>query len=168
MTDTRIPGSPVTPQDIELAVRIGKAWREIRRGANTSVVRDAIYGVGGSAIEPSQMDALDFLMNNENCRMSDLAENLRIDPSTATRAVQRMIADGLIERVPDKSDGRAVNIVMTERGERIHAQVFERRRAILVDVLSEFSADERDTLADLLERFNSGVEAAVKRKLRRR
>lgn len=168
MTDTRTQGTPTSPQDVELAIRIGRAWREIRRGANTSVVRDAIYGVGGSAIEPSQMDALDFLMNNENCRMSDLAENLRIDPSTATRAVQRMINVGLIERVPDKTDGRAVNIVVTERGQRIHSQVSERRKAVLVEVLSEFSSDERDSLADLLERFNSGIEAAVKRKLRRR
>lgn len=168
MTDTRIQGTPVTPEDIELAIRIGKAWREIRRGANTSVVRDAIYGVGGSAIEPSQMDALDFLTNNENCRMSDLAENLRIDPSTATRAVQRMINDGLIERVPDKTDGRAVNLVLTERGQRIHSQVSERRKAILVEVLGEFSHEERDLLADLFERFNTGIEAAVMRKLRRR
>ena len=168
MTDTRIQGSPVSEEDLELAIRIGRAWREIRRGANTAVVRDAIYGVGGSAIEPSQMDALDFLTTNENCRMSDLAENLRIDPSTATRAVQRMINDGLIERVPDRTDGRAVNIVMTERGQRIHDQVFERRRAVLIEVLAEFSADERHVLADLLERFNTGVEAAVMRKLRRR
>ena len=34
--------------------------------------------------------------------MKELADRLRVDPSTATRAVQRLVADGLAERFPSR------------------------------------------------------------------
>jgi len=172
MVDTPMPQSSPNdaPTDIDLEVvgRIGRAWRESRRGATASIVRDAIYGIGGSAIEPGQMDALDLLVTVNSCRMGDLADHLRVDPSTATRAVQRLVKDNLAQRVEHEGDGRVVSIAATERGRRIHGEVAERRRAIILEVMSKFSPDERDQLADLFERFTASVDAAASSKLRRR
>ena len=154
--------------DLEVAGRVGRAWREIRRGATTGDLRDVIFGVGGSAIEPGQMDALDLLVTVDSCRMGDLADHLRIDPSTATRAVQRLIKDNLVERVEHGGDGRIVAIAATERGRRIHAEVAARRRDVLLTVLEEFPEDERFLLAEFLERFSHAVDETVKAKKRRR
>ncbi len=151
----------MSEHDRELAGRVGRAWREIRRGANTGDLRDVIFGVGGSAIEPGQMDALDFLVTVESCRMGDLAEHLRIDPSTATRAVQRLIKDNLAERVTHSGDGRIVAIAATERGRRIHGEVQERRRHVLADVMNAFTDDEREKLVEYLERFSVAVDEAI-------
>ena len=74
-------------------------WRELRRGASTTVVRDRMFGTGDEAIEPGHMDVLDLLHREEPRRMNDLAAALRVDPSTVTRAIQRMEADGLVRRV---------------------------------------------------------------------
>jgi DNA-binding MarR family transcriptional regulator len=131
-------------------------------------VRDAIYGIGGSAIEPGQMDALDLLVTVESCRMGDLADHLRVDPSTATRAVQRLVKDNLAERVEHEGDGRVVTIAATERGRRIHGEVATRRRAIILEAMTKFSPEEREKLADLFERFTTSVDAAASAKLRRR
>ena len=152
--------------ELELAGRMGRAWREIRRGANTGDLRDVIFGVGGSAIEPGQMDALDFLVTVDSCRMGDLAEHLRIDPSTATRAVQRLIKDNLAERVSHSGDGRIVAIAATERGRRIHGEVQERRRAVLKDVIEAFSEEEREKLVEYLERFSDAVDKAIETAVR--
>lgn len=168
MTNTRTQADFANDLDREIAGRIGRAWREIRRGATASQVRDAIFGIGGSAIEPGQMDALELLVTVESCRMGDLAEYLRIDPSTATRAVQRMIKDNLAERVQHSGDGRIVAIAATERGRRIHGEVNERRRAILFAVMNDFEPAERYVLADLMERFTLSVDAAIKAKKHRR
>ncbi|MBJ7490809.1 MAG: hypothetical protein JHC59_05690, partial [Ilumatobacteraceae bacterium] len=62
MTTIKTPADQANDLDLEIAGRIGRAWREIRRGATASSVRDAIFGVGGSAIEPGQMDALELLV----------------------------------------------------------------------------------------------------------
>ena len=152
--------------ELELAGRMGRAWREIRRGANTGDLRDVIFGVGGSAIEPGQMDALDFLVTVDSCRMGDLAEHLRIDPSTATRAVQRLIKDNLAERVSHSGDGRIVAIAATERGRRIHGEVQERRRAVLKDVIEALSEEEREKLVEYLERFSNAVDKAIETAVR--
>ena len=167
MTNIKTPADQANDLDREIAGRIGRAWREIRRGSTASDARDAIFGVGGSAIEPGQMDALELLVVVESCRMGDLAEYLRIDPSTATRAVQRLIKDNLAERVQHPGDGRVVTIAATERGRRIHGEVNDRRRAILFAVMNDFNPEERFALADLMERFTLSIDAAIKAKKHR-
>jgi len=158
----------VTETDVELAIRVGIAWRELRRGAVAGNVRDAIYGVGGSAIEPGQMDALDLLVTVPSCRMSEIAEHLHIDPSTATRAVQRLIKDDLAEHVEHGGDGRVVYIAITERGRRIHGEVAERRLSILLRVLSSFSEYEREKFAEFIELFTASIDTAVTEIIRKR
>ena len=167
MTNSKTQADFANDIELELAGRIGRAWREIRRGSTAGQARDAIFGVGGSAIEPGQMDALELLIVVDSCRMGDLAEYLRIDPSTATRAVQRLIKDNLAERVQHAGDGRVVAIAATERGRRIHSEVNERRRAILLAVMNDFEPEERFVLADLMERFTLSVDAAIKAKKHR-
>lgn len=171
MALTESQNNLINDADLALAGRMGRAWREIRRGSNTGDLRDVIFGVGGSAIEPGQMDALDLLVTVESCRMGDLAEHLRIDPSTATRAVQRLIKDNLAERVAHSGDGRIVAIAATERGRRIHGEVQTRRREIILSVMGAFDEHEREQLVQFLERFSHAVdttiEAAVRAKKRR-
>jgi DNA-binding MarR family transcriptional regulator len=167
MANTKEQADLANDLDLEVAGRIGRSWREIRRGATASNARDAIYGIGGSAIEPGQMDALDLLVTVESCRMSELAEHLRIDRSTATRAVQRLVKDNLAEHVDHAGDGRVVAIAATDRGRRIHGEVSERRRNIMFAVMNQFEAEERLALAELLERFTAAIDDAVKVKKHR-
>lgn len=155
---------PANEEDLEMAGRIGRAWREIRRGAAASALKETVYGPCDShdvAVEPGQMDALDLLVTVESCRMSDLAEYLRIDPSTATRAVQRLIKDNLATKLHHDGDGRVVEIAATERGRHVHTIVAERRRAIILGIMDRFSHHERTQLLDFLERFVVATDSVV-------
>jgi DNA-binding MarR family transcriptional regulator len=93
--------------------------------------------------------------------MSDLADYLRIDPSTATRAVQRLIKDNLATKVHHDGDGRVVEVAATERGKQVHAIVAERRRAIILGIMERFSHNERTQLAEFLERFVVATDSVV-------
>lgn len=159
------PSSDVDPvRDLELIGRLGRAWRQLRRGAATGAVRDLIYGTGDDSIEPGQMDALDVLVAVESYRMGDLADALNIEPSTATRAVQRLIKDGLAEHVSHIGDARVVYVAATERGRALHALVAERRRRMLAMVLNEFDSAERDGVVEYMERFVAAIEASAKKR----
>lgn len=159
----------VTPQPVDLndpidrdhVVRIGLAWRELRRGASAAIIREQIFGTGPDAIEPGQMDTLDLLSQNEMWRMGDLADALRVDPSTATRAIQRLIKDGFAERVNHGDDGRVVHVRITERGQAVHAQVAERRLAVISHIASQMTAIEREALANLFETFTNALDKVV-------
>lgn len=166
MTSVSIPprSDGAAGTDLDLAARLGLAWRRIRRGAAVSTIRDRIYGIGANALEPGQMDALDHLIVVQQCRMSDLAAALGVEPSSATRAVQRLIKDGLVEHLSHSGDARVVVVGATAKGVQRHAEVAERRRQVLVAVLNEFAPEEREQLADHVERFAAAIDSLAKRK----
>jgi DNA-binding MarR family transcriptional regulator len=141
--------------------RMGRAWRELRRGASTAVVRDRLFGTGPDGVEPVQMDVLDLLVQGDEWRMSDLAAALRVDPSTITRTLQRMEAAGLAKRDPDADDGRVVMVHITGEGRRRHALVAGRRVEILDDIMGDMTAAEQERLVELLERFIEQLEKYV-------
>ena len=145
----------------DLAVRIGAAWVQIRRGAAVGALREHLLGSGDEAVEQGQMDSLDLLARQPSWRMSDLAEALRIDPSTATRAVQRLVSSGLASRLSHDDDGRVVMVEITDAGRSRHGEVNVRRGHLMTHMLGAFAPAERPILADMLERFVSAVDEFV-------
>jgi DNA-binding MarR family transcriptional regulator len=145
-------------EERELARRIGTAWKELRRGAAMSILRDHLFGAGKDALEPGQVDTLDLLAREPAWRMSDLADALRVDPSTATRAVQRLERSGLAERRPSPDDGRVVIVSATALGLQRHGAIDERRRVSMSTLLSAFDLDERQELADRMDRLVASLD----------
>ncbi|WP_394944160.1 MarR family winged helix-turn-helix transcriptional regulator [uncultured Ilumatobacter sp.] len=143
------------PIDRDHALRIGKAWTELRRGAGAAALRAYYFGKD-DPLEQGQMDALDLLTRRDRT-MKGLADRLRIDPSTATRAVQRIVNDGLAERFPSPDDGRVVMVRATEDGRRRHAKAVDRRATALINIVESFDHDELATLASMLERLSDAV-----------
>ena len=141
-----------------LATRVGVAWKELRRGAAMGVLRDQLFGAGPDALEPGQVDTLELLVAREAWRMSELADALRVDPSTATRAVQRLVKAGLAERTANRSDGRVVMASATAAGRRRHGAIVSLRRATLSSMLAAFDAGERRQFAELLDRFVAALD----------
>lgn len=149
------------PDEADVAFRVAFAWRELRRGAAAAALRDHFFGAGPGSLDPGQMDTLDVLVTSAEWRMSELAEALRVEASTATRAVQRLVNDGLAERRPSGDDGRVVMVAPTAEGVRRHAAVSQRRSDALSRILGEFSARERRDLADLMNRLVDAVDGFV-------
>ena len=148
----------MTTEERVLAARIGHAWKELRRGAAMAALRDHLFGTGDDALEPGQFDTLELLVQRDAWRMSDLADALRVDPSTATRAVQRLLRGGLAERRPSTRDGRVVMVSATPLGRERHDAIARNRRHVMAAVLAPFDATERRQLADLLERMVAALD----------
>jgi len=149
------------PEQLQLALRVGLAWIELRRGAAMSALRDQLFGSGDDALEQGQMDTLDLLAHQPGWRMSELADALRVDPSTATRAVQRLVRSGLAGRSAGEGDGRVVMVTITPAGTARHAEVAERRGRLMAHLMGAYAPDERVLLAEMLERFVASVDDFV-------
>ena len=143
------------------AVRIGLAWRELRRGAATSDLRDFLYGHGEESIEQGQMDTLDILAQRPTWKMSELADALHVEPSTATRAVERLVKAGMAERQASVDDGRVVRVAITPVGRCVHETVVERRTELLTFILKSYRRGELPVFADMLERMVAAVDEFV-------
>jgi DNA-binding MarR family transcriptional regulator len=150
-----------TAADLDVAVRIGRAWREMRRGASTATLREYMFGTSDDALDAGQMDTLDVLAQRPSWRMSELAEALHVDPSTATRAVQRLVRVNLATRSADRDDGRVVMVCATEAGQRRHDDIDRRRGYVISRLMSAFTPRERTDLADLLTRFVQQLDEVV-------
>lgn len=161
--------SSATPGSLDaLAVRIGLSWRELRRGAATGPLREFLYstqGIGvdldGDQIELGQVDTLDLLVQRDAWRMSELADALRVEPSTTTRAVQRLERAGLASRRPTADDGRGVVVEITPAGRTVHAAVSARRAELFDHLLRSFDPHELPALAEMLERFAGAIDGFV-------
>lgn len=62
---------------------------------------------------------------DEGSRLTELADRAQVTKQTASLLVAALEREGLVERVPDPSDGRARLIRMSERGREAAAQAMQ-------------------------------------------
>ncbi len=160
MTDQR---TTPTTTDAELQRRIGRAWREIRRGAAARRIKDLFYGPDGEieGLDMALADALSVLCQQGPLRMGELAEALRITPASTTRAVTCLTDKGLAQRVKATDDQRSILVSATEAGQRQHVVMAAKVTNGLAHILSAFDDDEKRQLAEYLDRFVVAVDDFV-------
>jgi DNA-binding MarR family transcriptional regulator len=86
-------------------------------------------------------------------RLSDLAQCMGITAPTASRAVDGLVELGLLERLPDPGDRRAVRIDVTRPGRKLIEERKARAAAALEPAVGALSAQDRARLAALLARL---------------
>lgn len=94
-------------------------------------------------------------------RVTDLARDLGLDPSTISRHLQAIEVRGWIQRLADPADGRATLVAATESGGEAVAQLQAERRRVLATVLDGWERADRDALFDLTERFAADLSTHV-------
>jgi DNA-binding MarR family transcriptional regulator len=129
-----------SPQQVGLSVK-RLQWRH-HRAANTRLAE-----IGLSLV---QWDVLRHLAENPGASLHDLATlTFQTDQSMGTLAT-RMIAGGLIERVP--GPGRAVRHRLTAAGEQARVRGSELMDPVFDETLRRLSRDELTTLYALVNK----------------
>jgi DNA-binding MarR family transcriptional regulator len=108
-----------------------------------------------------QIDSLDLLVTRREWTMCDFAAALGVDPSTATRAVDRLVDIGLAKREHSITDKRVTLVHVTQTGRDTQRRVARRRLSVVADALESFTDTERQTLVDLLDRLVATLEVTV-------
>ncbi|MFD1827792.1 MULTISPECIES: MarR family winged helix-turn-helix transcriptional regulator [Mumia] len=91
-------------------------------------------------------------------RGSDLADAVGVHKSTVSRGIAQLERLGLVERVPDPTDGRARLISLTPVAAERIAAVQAARRATLARAIEDWDEHDLDVLAGLLGRLNTALE----------
>ncbi len=90
-------------------------------------------------------------------RLTDLAEQLRIDAPAVTRKAQQLERSGLVGRARDREDGRATRLQLTAAGRRTINRYLIARRAWLTQLLSGWPEAEQAEFARLFRQFTSDI-----------
>ncbi|HEU0302989.1 MAG TPA: MarR family transcriptional regulator [Gaiellaceae bacterium] len=87
----------------------------------------------------------------------DLAAALGIEGPTLTRHLDALESAGLVVRVRDASDRRAVRVEATDAGRTLHQELFKAAKAFDRRLRAGFSDEEIDGLRVLLERLEENA-----------
>ena len=119
------------------------------------------------AVPPAQLRVLTIVSGNRHTNMSRLAEMLDVVPSSASRLCDRLEANGLLRRVADPRDRREVRLLLTPASRRLLADLRERRRRALGEVLERMPTGARQDLLRALQAFEAAaVEGEAQENLR--
>lgn len=84
----------------------------------------------------------------------ELAKLMRIEPPTLVRHLDRLEADGLVERRRDPSDRRRLNVFVSAAGRRRLAELHKVVEATDAELRSILTEDEIDVLGSTLMRIH--------------
>jgi DNA-binding MarR family transcriptional regulator len=103
----------------------------------------------GADVTLTQYRSLVVLASRGPQRTADLAAELGIQPSTATRLCDRLAARGFVRRQPGEDDRRVVLVVLTDAGRNLVGQAMAGRRELLADLLQRVRVTDPQAFAEV-------------------
>ncbi|HEY9722017.1 MAG TPA: MarR family transcriptional regulator [Oscillatoriaceae cyanobacterium] len=94
-------------------------------------------------LTPPQFFALHAIREHGASKMSPLAEHLGLSMGAASTLIDRLVSRGLVQRVSDPQDRRAVHVSLTEKGQAVLANAQERRRELMRQVFLRLAPESR-------------------------
>jgi DNA-binding MarR family transcriptional regulator len=107
----------------------------------------------GPAMTATQRIALIELHDEGPLRLNALADRMGTSAATASRAVDALVQLGLVDRVPDPHDRRAVQLDLSARGRSLVDERKARAADAFAPAVDALGAAERQQLVRLLERM---------------
>lgn len=137
--------------DAELVARLrGVISRLARQLNNTST---------GEGLTPSQYSVLGLVRSRGPLGLADLTDLEGLNPTMLSRIVRKLDEHGLIRRLPDPSDLRAVRVEITAEGELVHQRIRDLRTSVLSEWLDQLPVDTARTLLAAVPAMEALAEA---------
>ncbi|WP_377269652.1 MarR family winged helix-turn-helix transcriptional regulator [Peterkaempfera sp. SMS 1(5)a] len=120
--------------------------------------------IGGVGSQRNSMDRAAFLLLNRlgwqgPTGVKALADALGIDSSTVTRQVAPLVDGGLVERVQNPDDKRAVFLDLSPLGRERLEEVRSSRQELVRLLVADWPQEDQEAFCELLARFNLSMES---------
>jgi DNA-binding MarR family transcriptional regulator len=124
--------------DSELVARLrGVIGRLARQLNDTST---------GEGLTPTQASVLGLVCVRGPLGLAELTDLEGLNPTMLSRIVRKLDEDGLIRRLPDPTDLRAVRVEITPSGALVHERIRVRRTRVVSECLDRLPAQTADEL----------------------
>jgi len=100
---------------------------------------------------------LERMKEDATTRMIELASSVGVTCATISRQIQHLERKGLVVRVPDKQDGRASIVRLTEAGRRIAEVSSEARRELLRQAVRDWSDKDLEQMIVFYQRLQDDI-----------
>ena len=109
--------------------------------------------VAPMGLSAAQGAILIYIAHGRGDRAADIARDYAYDTGSMTRMIARLVAKGLLRRVRDTGDRRAVRLELTQHGRELTQRLPDIAARVLNLHLKGFSRAELDLLKGLLDRM---------------
>lgn len=117
----------------------------------------AVAAREGVELDPGAITMVTILSHEGPLRPSTLATNMVTGASNISKIASRLLAAGLIARIPDPSDARAQLLELTPSGKQVAKALVHAGNGMVDELLDGWSATERSDFTTLLSKFEAST-----------
>ncbi len=104
-------------------------------------------------ISAAQLIVLASVADKHADSAAALCKSISYDPGAMTRMIDRLAQKGLVRRVPNPEDRRAMTLELTAAGRALYPELLQAKQRVQARFLRGFSRDDVRTLETLLNRM---------------
>ena len=93
--------------------------------------------------------------------VGDIARQLRVDPSRASRLVAGLVEQGYLIRAVSQEDARRAVLQRTEAGDRIFSEIRRVKLDMIAEILAEWPEERVTAFAEGFEAFTLALEGRM-------
>ncbi|KWU53419.1 MarR family winged helix-turn-helix transcriptional regulator [Priestia megaterium] len=99
------------------------------------------------------------ICENPGIIQEKLAEMIKVDRTTAARAIKKLEMNGFIEKKDDPRNKKNKNLFPTEKGKNVYPSIKRENDYSDKVALEGFTQEEADTILKLVQRVRKNIEA---------
>ncbi|KQQ66293.1 MarR family transcriptional regulator [Microbacterium sp. Leaf320] len=108
-----------------------------------------------------QLKVLTSTVVSDRSTISGLASSFEVSLATMSKLVERLVDQGLVERLTDAVDQRVRRLIPTPLGRDVIGKIMAARPEMGADILDGLTIDELESLAVGLRAINRQLQAAA-------
>jgi DNA-binding MarR family transcriptional regulator len=120
--------------------------------------RDFRRFMEGAGISHSQVGALMQLYCEDACGVSDIGEHLGISVPAASQLVDRLVQQGLLERIEYQADRRYKQVSLTSKGRQLIESGIEYRQKWMEQLTQALTSEEQQVISGALSLLNRAAQ----------
>ena len=128
--------------DADLVTRLRRVVGKLTRELNVSAT--------DAGLTPTQASVLGLIVGRGPLGLANLIDLERLNPTMLSRVIGKLDDAGLISRLPDIEDQRAVRVEATPEGVTVHERIKAQRTAIVSACVSGLPPGQAQTIAEAL------------------
>jgi DNA-binding MarR family transcriptional regulator len=117
--------------------------------------------LGNFGLTPTQFLLLGALIRNDGASVGQLADDLGVSPSTASRILDRLESGQYLRRAMGRGDRRKIRVFLRPKGRRLRDKVRIFWSNMGREMFRDFTREERETLQDGLARVHENLMRVV-------
>jgi MarR family transcriptional regulator, 2-MHQ and catechol-resistance regulon repressor len=137
----------------QIDLRLFRVWLK----ASKTIFNHAVKDIEKHGISLENFMVLELLYNKGPHTVQKISEKLSIPSGSITYVVDKLEEKEFVKREPSPTDRRALNVVLTEKGQRLFKEIFPQHVEVISERLSFISNEEKIQLTELLKRLGLGA-----------